>query len=336
MSETTLTPQLSAFARDDEITCLESESGQEIAGFDAELIPASHKKLFASLVSGKGNQVMVLPEDIRIIPGFNPRLDTEAYRAHVENVADSILSEGYYMDKPLAGYAGMDGRKPVVYLTEGQTRYRASLIAIERGAPLEYLPLVLKPEGTSLEDLTVALVRSNQGREFTPLELAIICARLKKFNWDKSKIAAKLGFTVEYVSQLLSLAAAPHPVRKLVENGDVTAGVAIQAIREHGAEASAVLDQAAEKARAEGKSKITRQHLPSSIRKKALTKVAPRMFDALEKITQHTSYQELPEDLRELVDALISDVAKATQNKDESKEPGEETAESGGNQPNTD
>lgn len=135
MSETNLTPQLPAIARDDEIACLESDSGQEISGFDAELIPASHKKLFASLVSGKGNQVMVLPEDIRIIPGFNPRLDTEAYRAHVQNVAESILSEGYYMDKPLAGYAGMDGRRPVVYLTEGQTRYRASLIAIERGAP---------------------------------------------------------------------------------------------------------------------------------------------------------------------------------------------------------
>ena len=336
MSETILTPQLPAIARDDEINCLESEAGQAIANFDTELIPASHKKLFASLVPGKGNQVLVLPEDIRIIPGFNPRLDTEEYRAHLRNIADSIKAEGYYQDKPLSGYAGMDGKKPVVFLTEGQTRFKSGLMAIAEGAPLEYFPLVLKPEGTSLEDLTVGLVRSNQGLGFTPLELAIICARLKKFNWKTNKIAEKLGFTVEYVSQLLSLAAAPHAVRKMIEDGNVKAGVAIQAIREHGSEAAAVLEKAAEQAKASGKPKVTRQHLPSAIRKKALTKVAPRMFDALEQITKHNSYQELPEDLREMVDALISDVAQATNNEAESEEPKGETTETGGNQPNSD
>lgn len=298
---------------EEEILCLETEAGQNIAGFDAELIPSTHRKLFNSLVSGKGNQILVMPEDIRIIPGFNPRFDTAAYRQHVQNIADSIYSEGFYQDKPLAGYAGMDGKKPVVFLTEGQTRYRAALLAIERGAPLEYIPLVLKPEGTSLEDLTVALVRSNQGREFTPLELALICARLRKFDWDNKKIADKLGFKSEYVRQLLSLAAAPHSVRSLVEAGTVPAGVAIQALREHGAEAGEVLDQAYKQAKTEGREKITRRNLPSSMRKKALTKVAPRMFDALEAVAKHSSYQALPDDLRVLIESLLKDVTKAAE-----------------------
>lgn len=307
-----------------EIDTLNStESGQSILAFSKDLVPASHKKLLRSLAHGSGNQVEVFPEDIRIIEGFNPRLRTPEFEAHIRSVADSIIENGFYPDKPLAGYAGMEGSKPVIFLTDGEVRYRASLIAIDEGAPLEVLPLVLKPEGTSIEDLTVALVRSNSGKPFTPLELSIVCARLRKFGWTAAKISTKLGITIEYVGQLLLLAGAPRAVRDMVESGSATAGVAIQAMRQHGADAPEVLTKALESAKSSGQSKLTRRHLPEQVRKKAIVMAAPKMLSALQEISQHKSYAKLPEDLKAKVSDLLKAIPEVSDAPHEDGHPGE-------------
>lgn len=304
-----------------------STAWKNVIEFDATLVPASHKKLLRSMAHGKGKQIAVFPEDIRIIPGFNPRLPTAEFEAHIREVADSIKENGFYEDKPLAGFAGMDGTKPVFYLTDGEVRYRAALIAREEGAPIEILPAVLKREGTSLEDLTVALVRSNGGKRFTPLELSIVCARLSKFNWSTQKIAKALSISGEYVTQLLLLAAAPKTVRDLVQAGETSAGVAITALKNHGSQAQEVLEKAAESAKAQGKTSASRRHLPEEIHKKAMRKAAPILLDALTTIKEHTSYSNLPDDLRELVEKALSQVApKMEQKQGQTGETGEASA----------
>lgn len=287
-----------------------SDAGKKILEFNQELVPASHKALLRSLAHGSGSGVEVFPEDIRIIPGFNPRIPGPAFDAHVRTIADSIKERGFYKDKPIAGYAGMDGRKPVIFLTDGEVRYRATLIAIAEGALIETIPLVLKPEGTSREDLTVDLVRSNGGKPFTPLELSVVCARLRNYGWDIPKISNKLGITPEYVSQLLMLAGAPQSLRDKVASGEATAGVAIQAMRQHGSDAAAVVEKALDDAKAKGKAKITAKNLPEQIRKKAIVKAAPRMLTTLQSIALHEAFQALPDDLRSQIDALLKDIPK--------------------------
>lgn len=300
-----------------------TERGKQILEFDNELMPATHKALMSRLVPGKGSQVMVLPEDIRILPGFNPRIQTAKYEAHVEQITQSILAEGYYQDKPLAGFAGMDGKRPVLYLTEGETRYRAAKRAIERGADLEYLPLVIKPEGTNIEDLTTALVRSNTALGFAPLELAILCARMSKFGRDPKHIGEKFGIDPNYVKQLLILAASPPSVRNMVEEGKTTAGVAVQAIRDHGSDAAKVLDEAYvkaqddAKAKGKGVAKVTRKMLPSSTRRKFFVQQAPSMFQSLQKVQVHSAFTQLPGDLQALINDILS---KASELEPEGKE----------------
>lgn len=302
-----------------EAPAMDSAQWQSITKFDATIVPASHKKLLRSMAHGKGNQICVFPEDIRIIPGFNPRLPTAEFEAHIREVADSIKEHGFYEDKPIAGFAGMDGTKPVFYLTDGEVRYRAALIARSEGAPLEVLPAVLKREGTSLEDLTVALVRSNGGKRFTPLELSIVCARLSKFNWDTPKIAKALSISGEYVSQLLLLASAPKPVRDMVQAGDTSAGVAITALKNHGADAQKVIEQAAHTAKAQGKTSVSKRHLPEEIHKKAVRKAAPVLLDALTTIQAHKDFSAMPDDLRKLIDEVLEKVGTAASTADGKK-----------------
>ncbi len=299
-------------ATGDEEAAMSSSAWQNIVGFDTTIVPTSHKKLLRSMAHTKGNQIAVFPEDIRILPGFNPRLPTDEFKAHIREVADSIKENGFYDDKPLAGFAGMEGARPVFFLTDGEVRYRAALIARSEGAPIETLPAVLKREGTSPEDLTVALVRSNGGRRFTPLELAIVCARLSKFNWPTQKIATALGFSGEYVGQLLLLAAAPKAVRDLVQSGEASAGVAISALKTHGSDAQKVLHQAAETAKNQGKTGVSKRHLPEEILKKAVRKAAPMLLDTLTNIKAHKSYKKMPDDLRELVESALRQVNPAS------------------------
>lgn len=287
---------------------LTTDRGREILAFDRELVAVTHKQLIQSHAVSRGNMIRVMPDDIRILPGFNPRIPGPDMDAHIESIAQSIQAEGYYPDKPLAGFAGKEGKKPVIFLTDGEMRYRAALLAIERGADLIDLPLVLKAEGTSQEDLTVALVRSNGGKAFTPLELSIVCARLSKFGWDVQRIADRLGFSSQYVRNLLALAAAPSTVKALVSEGTVPASIAVEAVRAHGEDAPAVLREAVEQARSQGREKVRKTDTARGQMKRVLVQSAPQLLDVVKSVRSHTAFEQLPDDLqlkiRELLDSL--------------------------------
>lgn len=303
MSQTETYPNVQ---HSDEELLHSSTEGKAILEFDRSLVPASHKKVLLRVVPGKGNMIMVLPQDIRVVPGLNPRVRSKRYLEHLDRIKRSIIKHGFFADKPLAGYAGMDGTKPVIFCTDGGTRLEAANQAIAEGAPLEYLPLVLKPEGTSMEDLTVSMVRSNEGLEFTPLERAILCARLRKFNWTFDRIAEELDVDPSYVHHLLTLAAAPPGVRQMVANEETTAGVAIEAMRQHGEHAEQVLQAALEQS---PKKKVTRSMLDG--RKKILTKQAPKLYETLTLVHQNDAFKQLPEDLQASINDLITQISAA-------------------------
>lgn len=200
---------------------------------------------------------------IRVMPGFNARIRTPEYEAHVEWVTNSILENGFYQNEPLAGFVAREGDEEVIYLTAGHTRYEASGRAIERGAPIETLPMVIKPKGTSMEDLTVALVTENSGRPLTPMESAIVVKRLLGYGLDEERIAKRLGYTTKYVGDLLVLIEAPKPVRDMIATGRISSTLALQTIAKHGAKAAEKLKEAVAKAEASGKKKATGKHVDS-------------------------------------------------------------------------
>ena len=136
-------------------------------------------------VDAKSRDLWQVPiEAIRVIPGFNVRVKNTSYDQHIEDLAESILREGFKPDKPLAGYVSQEDGVNVISVVDGHCRLEAVRIAISRGAEISRLPVVVSPPGTTMEDLTVSLVSSNSGKELTPYEISMVVRRLVRFGWE--------------------------------------------------------------------------------------------------------------------------------------------------------
>jgi Predicted transcriptional regulators len=242
--------------------------------FDLELVRGNVKKAMADAGAKSGDFWSVPPSMLRVIDGFNGRIRTPAYLEHLARIKDSIRENGYYQDKPLAGFVAKgENGDDVIYVTEGHTRFEAVRELIEEGVEIERVPVVVKPNGTTMEDLTFALVTSNEGRPFTTFETALMVKRLVGMGVDEATIAKRLGFKAgkAYVDDLLSLAGAPKAIRDMVIAEKISATLAIQELKKHGAKAVDRLKAAVAKAEASGKKKASAKHLdkPAKQSKKA-------------------------------------------------------------------
>lgn len=246
------------------------------------LVSGAVKAAMDTAAATKSDMYKVPIGNIHVIPGFNVRADTPDYREHISNLAKLILENGFRSDKPLSGYVAAEGGQNVVYITDGHSRLEAAKLAIANGAAIEALPVVVSPKGTSKEDLIVGLVVSNTGRPLTPLETAEVCNRLVVCGWKESKIAAKLGFSARYVSDLLTLLSAPKALRDMVSNGTVSATLAIEEFTKAPEEAVANLKAGLAVVQAKGGTKVTKKH----VRTAAAGEAPPKPREALKKLME--------------------------------------------------
>lgn len=221
----------------------------------------------------KGIQWKVPVSDLVVLPGLNVRADSESYRAHVSRIARSILAEGFYPDKPLAVFTSDDGR---IIVRDGHTRLRAVHEAITLGAQIETIPCVTALPGATMEDFTIGLVKSNEGRPLLPIEIAVVCKRLAGWGWSPEKIGERLDYTGRYVEELLGLIAAPSALVDLVTAGTVSASTAMKAIKQKGSKKAAEVIVEAVKAAKPGK-KVTDKTLAPAKPPKAAA-AAPKVL----------------------------------------------------------
>jgi len=233
------------------------------AEFNTEIVPGVAKAaLSAAGAKAESNGLFMVPVGaLRVIEGFNVRVTgTKDYEAGINELANSIMQEGFYKDKPLVGYVGKDGEDDVIFLTDGHRRLEATKRAIANGAgEIERLPVIVKPSTTNMVDLTVALAKT--GTPLTPYEMAIIVKRLAGYGVEEGQIALRLGVTKRYVSDLQVLLSAPAKVRSLVMDGKVSATLAIQAMREDAGTAAEKLTEAVKKAKELGLDRATGKHV---------------------------------------------------------------------------
>lgn len=243
--------------------------------------------------------------DIRIIEGFNVRVEGEALTLHIRDLADSIKSEGYYPSSPMAGYVGVENGKQVIFLTDGHCRMAGIELANSEGADVQSVPVVVAAKGTSMEDLTVALVRKNAGKSLDPYEIGVVCKRLTGYGLVTSEVARRLGLSAKYVDGLLALMAAPVVLRNMVLSGQASANTVIEAIQKHGNEqALKMLTQGLEKAQKSGGGKVSAKHLPDHEFKKALTRLAPEMYEVIQVLATFEGAEGFDEDVKKRIAKL--------------------------------
>lgn len=227
--------------------------------FELSMVPGSVK---GAMHGAKSSDLWKVPlSKLRVKEGFNVRVQNEAHAEQVRFIADSMKANGFFPDKPIAGYVSKENGESVIYVVDGHTRLQAVHLANSEGAEITELPVVTKPAGTSMEDLTVALVVSNGGRNLTPYEVALVCKRLIGFGMTETEIARRIGKSRNYVSDLLLLAGAPRSITNMVQDGTVSATLAVASFKKHGAQAAEVLEKGLEQATSSGKGKVTGKHL---------------------------------------------------------------------------
>jgi len=270
-----------------------------------ELVPGNVKATMKHAGATSADLWQVDYDQLHILPGFNVRERDEAYADHVKNIAGLMVVNGYYRDKPMAGYvANINGLSTIV-VTDGHCRYEAIPLARAQGAEIGKIPVIIKPSGTSSEDLTVALATSNSGKALSPYELGTVCKRLQSFGWDEKTIAGRLNLTPTYIVDLLFLQGCPSGVRSLVQRGQVSAGMAIAAVRKDGEGAFDALNGAVEKASSQGKKKATAKDLEPDW-KREVKKAGPKLYEALAWVREDGGYHKLHENTRLLIDELMN------------------------------
>jgi ParB-like chromosome segregation protein Spo0J len=245
----------------------------------------------------------VTPDKLRVLEGFNARVKNDTYTGRVRWIADSIKVNGYYKNKPLSGFVAREGDDNVIYVTGGHRRHEAVLLAISEGVEVPAVPVIVSPKGTSMEDLTVALVVGNDGEPLSLYEAAVVCKRLAAFGWSSQEIARRLGYaSTQYVDGLLALAGAPLAIRKMVMESVISATTAIEAIKKHGDKAVDVLLAALVKS---GGGRVTTKHMPQAEFKKTLKRQAEPMYKALTRVQADASFMFLSTEVREILAELL-------------------------------
>lgn len=258
--------------------------------------------------------------DLYIVPGMNPRLDTEEWNQHIDWLAGQIQKDGFRDDCPLLVFATTEPgtNRPVYGIISGESRFHAVGRANKRGAQITAIPVTLAAEGMSIEEMTVQLATSNTGKPFSPLEQAVLAQRFSKWGRDLKEIAAILKVSSAYVSQLLKIAKAPNKVRAMLQEGSISFGAALSALNADPTTAVAALEQTAAAAKAAGKKTGTSKFMPEQQATKAARAYAPQMQNLLKKIKSNEgAFALMDDEVREAVESLLEEIQKMAERKPE-------------------
>ena len=212
-----------------------------------------------SLSLGHSDIHKIDPRNIHVKKGWNGRDYSDVVnQAYVEQLAGSIAKIG--VKEPLT--VSWENNK--AWLTDGECRLRATMLAIDRGADIKSVPVKAEERyGNEADRLFYQVIR-NSGKPFTPLEQAKVYKRLLDMGWQQGDIAEKSGVSNSHVSQVLSLLNMPEVVKQMVTSGKVSATLAQQTVNEHEnntEEAVQVLKDGIAIAKKQGKTRVTKRHL---------------------------------------------------------------------------
>ena len=151
----------------------------------------------------------------KISPGkFQPRQSFG--RAEIKELANSIKTHGILHPILVRPRLSTEGAFEII---AGERRWRAAQLARLHEVP------VLVRDFSDAEALEIGLVENLQRENLTPLEEAEGYRRLvDEFSHTQDEIAATLGKSRPYVSNIIRLLNLPDPIKDMLRSGDLSAG----------------------------------------------------------------------------------------------------------------
>ncbi|KQN53185.1 DNA-binding protein [Erwinia sp. Leaf53] len=143
-----------------------------------------------------------------------------------------------------------------IKVIDGQHRFIGAQLAIAMG---HSIPRIECKDfvGTELDKLA-HMAKSSQGKPITPIQRAGAYNRARNQGHTSAEIAKAFGRSVADVESHLQLLSSGEVLIGMVESGEVAASTAVALSREHGPKAASVAAEGLAKAKAAGKSKLTK------------------------------------------------------------------------------
>lgn len=180
------------------------------APFNVQLEAGSIKGTMKEIDASSRDLWMVKPSDLRVIPGFNPRVRNASYEAKIREYADSMVANGWLPNSVLNGYTAIDPetQEKVVYVTDGHTRLEALQLAKKEGRDIAEVPVTVNIKGVSMQDLNVALIQSNEKNSLSPYEKGVVCLRLLQDGVKEAEVQRRTGVKNPWFNKIMKLMAA--------------------------------------------------------------------------------------------------------------------------------
>lgn len=222
--------------------------------------------------------------------------------AHIEQLANAFARGDFVPDlivrKDGKKTDEKTGKKIDTYaIVDGHCRYRAALLARERGVKINSLRCRVDVFDEAARIVTMIRC-SEDALKLKAFEVANGYVRLKRLNKSLSEIAATFEKSVEWVSKMLTFSEASEDVREMVRDGSIAMEAAVKAIREHGDGAGQWLKGRLKEAQHAGKPKLTLKTINPWM---VPPRVAASVIDVVE-----DSYANLDESVLDEISALES------------------------------
>ena len=169
--------------------------------------------------SGEGAQAPEQLDGLRHLPIEHIHPNPKNPRKHfaeeeLQDLANSLRDKG--MLQPIVVRPRSDGEFEIV---AGERRWRAAQLAT-----LHELPALVR-ELSDVETMEIALIENIQRENLNPLEEAAAFNELmEQFSYTQQQLADSLGKSRSHIANTLRLRNLPESVRKLIEEGKLTAG----------------------------------------------------------------------------------------------------------------
>lgn len=264
-----------------------------------------------NLGTGASHQYRWAVDEIREVRGFNPRIETAAYKAGIERLALEIAENGFDESQPLLVFPIREGSKTVLAVRDGHRRLQAVRLANHylddgKNRQIDQLPVIIE-EWADPRSLTLSVMQRNDQLALTVFETAIVAFRAHlKLGMSTMEIASEFKRSEMHIKGLLLLANADRRIQDLVIEDKTTATTAIKAIRLYKDGAPERLVEVTA-----GKGKVRPRDLPGERLKRVMRKVGARLLLTIKDIEADPGFKRLRRETRESISDLLEKVREA-------------------------
>lgn len=217
-----------------------------------------------NLDARRGDAIRVNINAIKVIEGFNVRIDDDELREHVASIAGALTAN--LPIPPIEVWVNPETGD--IELVDGHCRFHAYQQYAEMTSDFDGYISAVKFDGTPGQR-RMRIASSNKQLKLKPVELGRLYIDARDIDGlSRQEIAAEAGMSLAHVDQMILLASAKPEVLAAVDAGQISSTEAVKLTRDHGDDAPAELERRKKTMEEHGKDKITAKTV-------ALKKAAP-------------------------------------------------------------